>query len=542
VLDSSRSYWGFFVRALARIALLGALALALLSGSAHAAFPGENGLIAFDGCTPSSTYTCSSQSVETVKGDGSARTVVRAGSDPAWSPDGARIVFHDFSVGPYGGIATMDAAGNVLTTCPCDQSGFNYIDSYGNPSWSPDGTVLVADHWYSPCCNEDDLTTVVFHPGAAAGEHTLGLSARTGATWSPDGVQVYVALGRELQIQPADGSQPDPAQAAFVGPADWTIFGPSVSPDGTRIAFARDIDNSDIALYSVRTDGTGLMRLSDPAPAHDQHPAWSPDGTKIVFSSNRDGNRELYVMDADGSNQTRITNTPSVNEDNPDWQPIPINAYPRPKGASPLYVSLVPAQAACTAPDRVHAPPLSFGSCSNPQQTSSYLTVGTPDSFNAAAAQMSGFVKLRVARGDVQLSASITDVRCKASAPAAFCTTRNVLPTPDYAGELRLRASVRATDKSNSPSPTPNGLGAATVEDVDFGPSFSCTTTPDITSIGSTCSISTTVNTLIPGAISSGARSVWQLGQVNVYDGGADAAGGTTADNTLFVTPGLFAP
>jgi TolB protein len=49
-------------------------------------------------------------------------------------------------------------------------------------------------------------------------------------------------------------------------------------------------------------------------------PAWSPDGAKIVFSTNRDGffNFEIYVMKADGSGQTRLTNNPSV-DISPQW-------------------------------------------------------------------------------------------------------------------------------------------------------------------------------------------------------------------------------
>src|SRR6185312_10670410 len=55
------------------------------------------------------------------------------------------------------------------------------------------------------------------------------------------------------------------------------------------------------------------------------------------------------------------------------------SGYPRPKGASPLRVALVPAYEPCTAPNRTHGPPLAFGSCAPPQQSSSDLTLGTPD-------------------------------------------------------------------------------------------------------------------------------------------------------------------
>jgi len=56
----------------------------------------------------------------------------------------------------------------------------------------------------------------------------------------------------------------------------------------------------------MNSDGSGQTRLTDNNAA-DFGPSWSPDGTKITFVSERDGNREIYVMNADGSGQTRLT-------------------------------------------------------------------------------------------------------------------------------------------------------------------------------------------------------------------------------------------
>ncbi|NIV59296.1 MAG: hypothetical protein GWN48_28980, partial [Actinobacteria bacterium] len=83
--------------------------------------------------------------------------------------------------------------------------------------------------------------------------------------------------------------------------------GPVWSPDGTRIAFTSFRDG-DGEIYVMNADGTGLTRLTND-PATDQDPVWSPDGSQIAFVSDRDGNDEIYVMNADdGGGLIRLTN------------------------------------------------------------------------------------------------------------------------------------------------------------------------------------------------------------------------------------------
>jgi dipeptidyl aminopeptidase/acylaminoacyl peptidase len=85
-----------------------------------------------------------------------------------------------------------------------------------------------------------------------------------------------------------------------------------------RIAFASDQGgNTDI--YVMDADGSNLTRLTD-NPTVDACPAWSPDGSRIAFMSDRDGNIEIYVMDADGSNLTRLTDNPA-SDMYPVWSP-----------------------------------------------------------------------------------------------------------------------------------------------------------------------------------------------------------------------------
>jgi Tol biopolymer transport system component len=69
----------------------------------------------------------------------------------------------------------------------------------------------------------------------------------------------------------------------------------------------------------VRNDGTHVRRLTR-SPAHDFSPAWSPDGTKLAFRSDRDGNDEVYRMNADGSNQVNLTRNRATDY-SPAWSP-----------------------------------------------------------------------------------------------------------------------------------------------------------------------------------------------------------------------------
>ena len=116
-------------------------------------------------------------------------------------------------------------------------------------------------------------------------------------------------------------------------------------------------------------------------------------------------------------------------------------SHPRPQGATPLRVPLVPAFNQCAATNRTHGPPLAFPSCNPPVPSSNFVTVGTPDA-NGAPAKSQGFVKVAVRTNpgpppDVQIviTSRITDVRCKAGTSA--CGNANTTGGADYTGELR---------------------------------------------------------------------------------------------------------
>jgi glucose/arabinose dehydrogenase len=204
--------------------------------------------------------------------------------------------------------------------------------------------------------------------------------------------------------------------------------------------------------------------------------------------------------------------------------------YARPRGATPLRTPLVPAFNACAAPNRSHGAPLAFASCAPPTQSSSQLTVGTPDA-NGRAANASGSARFEVIAGDPSTPADEADI----ALTVAITDVRRRSDLSDYAGELQAAASLRITDKDNG------GVNpAATVTDRPYTAMLSCQPTL-ATTTGSQCSVSTTIDALVPGSVKEGRRAIWELGQLQVYDGGADGIA-ATAPNTVFLRQGVFTP
>ncbi|MDQ3928087.1 MAG: hypothetical protein M3328_02950 [Chloroflexota bacterium] len=92
----------------------------------------------------------------------------------------------------------------------------------------------------------------------------------------------------------------------------------SVPKPTGRLAFASKRDGN-WEIYLMDADGSNTRRLTTNA-AHDRYPTWSPDGGQIAFYSERDGGAKIYVMNADGSNQHPIT-TGSSEDVEPAWSP-----------------------------------------------------------------------------------------------------------------------------------------------------------------------------------------------------------------------------
>ena len=213
-------------------------------------------------------------------------------------------------------------------------------------------------------------------------------------------------------------------------------------------------------------------------------------------------------------------------------------SHVRPKGATPFRVSITPAFKSCVAANRTHGAPLAFPSCNPPVQSSNFLTVGTPDA-NGAGANGTAFILARVdgvPPEDVLITANGTDIRCLPATAGAVCTSANSSAGPDYSGQVQGNATIRISDHFNGPSMAE----AATVVDIPFPVIAQCSNTA-ATTIGGTCAVNTSANTVVPGAVKDNQRGIVEILQVPVNDGGADGQI-ATADNTVFGIQGIFIP
>jgi hypothetical protein len=423
-----------------------------------------------------------------------------------------------------------------------------------NPTWSPDQSKIAYIH-EGTCntagCSVNTLWTVSADGTNPTHVMSPGVINPVGPHWSPDGAWIafhntfnesvaFPNYGMYL-VRP-DGSDyrqltSNPGSETEV-PISWT-------PDSSRILFYFNHEQETgggSGLATIRPDGLGRMPLSGWSGRSAASGSYSPDGSRLVIAafdptcpSPGPCDTDLILMNADGSGSVDISNTPNEQEGAPDWQPIPLT-YIRPKAAAPTRVSLVPAYFPCATANRTHGPPLAFRSCNPPMPISKYLTVGTPDS-NGQPAKSIGLVRYGVHIGDPATPADEADVRIIVS----VTDVRSKSDLSDYAGELALSQGLRLTDRDNTPYP--GGPGPGTVTDTTLPITIPCAATAD-TTVGSTCAIDTTVDAIVPGTVKEGARAVWELAQVKVYDGGSDGDAETTAgaDNTLFMDEGLFVP
>jgi TolB protein len=214
-----------------------------------------------------------------------------------------------------------------LVLCPgCTRSGQGSVSTTppgAAPAtrFGPDGASLTGRIAFSAgAANREDIFAVDAD-GTGLRRLTTGPAADVDPSWSPDGRRVAFCRQEgdgstaEIYVMNADGSGQRNLTNNSV--PDW---GPAWSPDGKLIAFGSERDGPVVHLFVMRPDGTGVRRLGE---ATGEYPAWSPDGTRIAFASwggvfRNDPDFDISVIDADGSGEERLTDSPGT-DDWPAW-------------------------------------------------------------------------------------------------------------------------------------------------------------------------------------------------------------------------------
>ena len=191
------------------------------------------------------------------------------------------------AAGPPATPAETAAEARYLKSIRQVTSGFSKA---GEGYFRPDGKAII---FQAARPGEEDyqIYTLDLAPGAEPSLVSTGKGKCTCSYYHPDGKSILFA-STHLDPALAKGDTPDPK--ATKGPAY-----------SRSERYRWDFDPA-MDIFRAAPDGSGLIRLTD-APGYDAEGSYSPDGKRIIFTSFRDGNAEIYIMDADGSHPRRIT-------------------------------------------------------------------------------------------------------------------------------------------------------------------------------------------------------------------------------------------
>lgn len=298
-----------------------------------------NGVVAFPGRDAQGR-----QQLFTVTIDGADRKQLTFDGDnslPSWSPDGARLVYVSRTPLPY--LSIMDAdGGSKRTLLPGDA-----------PDWGPGDRIAYT---FPSRQGQPSEIWVVDVEGGAPRQVTSGGThgGRVHPSWSPDGNRlVYMQLTpqdpatddvsngcsalsvrAELWIIDADGSKARllttstgfsnvDANGRAINSA-FDANAPDWSAAGDRIVFWSGQEQCYGQVWRINADGSGRTQLTKaPIPSHNDDPAGSPDGRQVLFTTDRNGRPETWVMDADGRNPRFVTEShPGPGPGDAAWQPI----------------------------------------------------------------------------------------------------------------------------------------------------------------------------------------------------------------------------
>ncbi|CAG0937726.1 tricorn protease [Thermoflexales bacterium] len=228
---------------------------------------------------------------------------------PAWSPNGQEIAYVSISKGDQYRLIIRSVNSEVSQTVPIT------VGSPSMPNWSPDGQWLAFQTWRG---DNVDLYKMR-RDGSAVKRLTAEGGRYENPVWSPDGQHILYRFRpaqaqdsqSELCVMDANGDNVTPLtnDDAAAGYASW-------SPDGRRIVFVRD-DGENRDIYQMNADGSNIEHL--PSKDYDDHPAFAPDGQRYVFDSS-EKREQLFVGTTSGGVPMMITTSLAINAE-PAWSP-----------------------------------------------------------------------------------------------------------------------------------------------------------------------------------------------------------------------------
>ncbi|MEQ1765160.1 MAG: winged helix-turn-helix domain-containing protein [Pyrinomonadaceae bacterium] len=235
-------------------------------------------------------------------------------SYPSYSPDATKIVYQAELPDKTGEVRILDLVTKqsrfVVKTQNVDVA----------PTFSPDGTKIV---FQNKLGSNTEICLIDLNGSGL--QNLTNNAARDGApSFSPDGSRIVFSTNRDgnsgkynLYMMNADGSDQRLIYSAPDGMSGSAVW----SPDGMSVLFANDFAmDGNFEIFRIAAEKTGTAERLTFRPRADDTPAISPDGRRIAFSSNTDGNWEVYIMNADGTAQLRLTRNPA-NDGMPHFSP-----------------------------------------------------------------------------------------------------------------------------------------------------------------------------------------------------------------------------